>query len=110
MKNKYLFTLVVCFVISLAFLVVGQEENPQWKGTIEEEDGKRIIRMCGAEMSCHMLVDCAECGIPFITQEHLDYIGERADIQAKIKYPRNLCPACARRVRAETFRREITLY
>jgi len=73
---------------------------------IEENDGKRIIRMCGYEMSTHKLVACTSCGIPFITQKHLDYINEKADIHSKTKYPRNLCPTCTRKIRAET----LTLY
>ncbi len=74
--------------------------------TIDENDGKRIIRMCGSEMSLHDLVCCVSCGIPFITQKHLDYINEKADIHSKTKYLRNLCPTCTRKVRAET----LTLY
>ena len=44
MKYKYSFILVVCFLVSLTFLVSSQDENPQWKGTIEEEDGIKVIK------------------------------------------------------------------
>jgi putative selenate reductase YgfK subunit len=78
--------------------------------SIDEQDARMIIRMCGSEMSRHILVPCASCGIPFITQKHLDYVDERADTHTKVKYPRNLCPTCARTIRAETMRHQITLY
>ncbi|MFH1481627.1 MAG: FAD-dependent oxidoreductase [Pseudomonadota bacterium] len=69
--------------------------------TIEGKEGERIIRMCGGEMSRHELINCAICGEPFVSRKHLDYIHERADAETRIKYPRNLCPACARRARVE---------
>jgi len=39
MKSNYSVSLAVCFLTSLAFLVVNQGQNPHWRGTIEEEDG-----------------------------------------------------------------------
>ncbi|MFH1351028.1 MAG: FAD-dependent oxidoreductase [Pseudomonadota bacterium] len=65
--------------------------------SIEEGEDERIIRMCGAEMSRHELVTCPICGESFVTRRHLDYIRIRADAQTRIKYPRNLCPVCAKR-------------
>ena len=44
MKNNFPFILAICFLASLAFLVAGQKENPQWKGTIEVEDGIKIVK------------------------------------------------------------------
>ena len=44
MKNKYPFIFTVCFLASLTFLVANQDENPQWKGTIEEEEGVKVIK------------------------------------------------------------------
>ncbi|MCP4665850.1 MAG: FAD-dependent oxidoreductase [Deltaproteobacteria bacterium] len=76
--------------------------------TLEDKKGERLIRMCGAEMSRHSLLRCASCEIPFVTQKHLDYIRARADKEARIKYPRNLCPACARKAGAERFAKTIT--
>jgi putative selenate reductase YgfK subunit len=71
--------------------------------TMEEKDGERRLRMCGTEMSRHTLMTCASCGIPFVPQKQLDHIRRRTDAQAKAKYPPNLCPGCARKVRAEGF-------
>jgi len=36
--------LAICFLVSLVFLGANQGQNPQWKGTIEEEDGVKIIK------------------------------------------------------------------
>jgi len=44
MKNKYSVILAVCFFSFLVFLFADQGQNPQWKGTIEEEDGIKIIK------------------------------------------------------------------
>lgn len=44
MKNKYSVILAICFLVSLVFLVANQGQNPQWKGTIEEEDGIKVIK------------------------------------------------------------------
>jgi hypothetical protein len=44
MKNKCSLILAVCFLFSLAFLLANQGQNPQWKGTIEEEDGVKVIK------------------------------------------------------------------
>ena len=44
MKRKYSGTLAVCFLFSLVFLVANQSQNPQWKGTIEEENGVKVIK------------------------------------------------------------------
>ncbi|MDF1593132.1 MAG: FAD-dependent oxidoreductase [Desulfobacterales bacterium] len=70
---------------------------------IEEKDGESKIIMCGAEISRHPLVACAACGILFISKNHLDYIRQKTDAQAKIKDPQNLCQTCARKIRAENF-------
>jgi hypothetical protein len=43
MKNKYSVTLVICFLVSLAFLLANQDKYPQWKGTIENENGVKVI-------------------------------------------------------------------
>jgi hypothetical protein len=43
-KDKYSFMLAVCFLVSLVFLGANQSQNPQWKGTIEEEDGVKVIK------------------------------------------------------------------
>jgi len=44
LKNKYSLILAVCILVSLVFLGVNQSQNPQWKGTIEEEDGVKVIK------------------------------------------------------------------
>jgi hypothetical protein len=43
-KNKYSFILAVCFLVASAFLVASKDQNPQWKGTVEEEDGIKVIK------------------------------------------------------------------
>ncbi len=77
---------------------------------IEDRDGERRIRMCGAEMGRHRMVTCAACGDPFIPEKHLEYIRSRADAELKIKYPRNLCPTCAKTARAEDFVRHMVVH
>jgi len=44
MKNKSSVILAICFLVSLAFLIANQSQNPQWKGTIEEENGVKVIK------------------------------------------------------------------
>jgi len=44
MKNKYSVILTLCFFVSLAFLVANQDENPQWKGIVREENGVKLIK------------------------------------------------------------------
>ena len=77
--------------------------------TLEEKDGERRLRMCGAEMSRHTLLACASCGVPYIPPRHLDYIRRRTDAQVKTQYPLNICPACARKVRAEDAQGRMTI-
>jgi hypothetical protein len=44
MKKKYLGILAICFLVSMAFHLANQGQNPQWKGKIEEEEGIKVIK------------------------------------------------------------------
>ena len=35
---------VICFLASLVFLLASQGQNPRWEGTIEEENGIKVIK------------------------------------------------------------------
>jgi hypothetical protein len=77
---------------------------------VQEEDGRRKIVMCGGEMSSHELIPCASCGELFTTKKHLEFIKKRADTDRKIKYPRNLCPSCSKKIRAENIAGNLAVY
>ena len=68
---------------------------------MEDTGNERRIRMCGTEMSRHALVPCASCGDYFAPQKHLDYIRRRTDSVVQPLLPEDLCPGCARRIKAE---------
>jgi len=44
MKNKYSAILAICVLLGMAFLMANQGQNPQWKGTIEDEDGITVVK------------------------------------------------------------------
>ena len=41
MKNKYSFLMTFCFLVSLVFL--GANQNQQWKGTVSEVNGIKVV-------------------------------------------------------------------
>ena len=47
------------------------------------------------------LVPCRRCGVLFQTAEFIEYARTQSDIEGATEIPRDLCPACARRVFAE---------
>jgi hypothetical protein len=60
MKNKYLVILAICFFISLVFLSANQGQKPQWKGTIEEEDGVTVVKNPKEPMYGELILDLEE--------------------------------------------------
>ncbi|MBC7358534.1 MAG: FAD-dependent oxidoreductase [Desulfacinum sp.] len=69
----------------------------------EERDGRRRVSLCGTELNALDVPACKACGKSFVPKRYLDYVQERADAATGKRVFRNLCPECARRVRAERF-------
>lgn len=57
--------------------------------TLEDTEGYREMRMCGALMSRLPMVTCKSCGKPYATARHIDFINEQTSVQ-------EICPDCAR--------------
>ncbi|MEW6440232.1 MAG: FAD-dependent oxidoreductase [bacterium] len=72
------------------------ESCPTGALTVEEANGRRTLRHCGAEVSRNRLVRCAGCGAPFATERQLLFISERESSRIRPVAPRAFCPACAR--------------
>jgi NADH-quinone oxidoreductase subunit F len=74
---------------------------------MEDQEGTRKLSFCGTVVGEHLLERCDVCGIPFATKEYLALIKERSDKDLGIDVDRNLCPGCARRIRATHIAGEI---
>jgi NADH-quinone oxidoreductase subunit F len=67
---------------------------------VRDENAKRKLSFCGTFIGEHKLERCEACGSPFATEKYLDLVKERSDDYLGVDLDRNLCPACARRIRA----------
>ncbi len=69
--------------------------------TIQEKNGIRTLRMCGAEMARHQLVKCTFCDNFFLPEKQMNFIQNRLEVNKKTKFSGNVCPTCARKVEAK---------
>jgi putative selenate reductase YgfK subunit len=65
--------------------------------TMQEKDGTRTLRMCGAEMARHQLVTCTSCGQAYVPEKQMEFIEKHLTGNKKVKYSGNLCSVCARK-------------
>lgn len=64
--------------------------------TMEDRDGIREVRMCGGLMSRLDLVYCQECGLPFATSKHVDYVNDNMSKHSSPLYrDKSICPDCS---------------
>jgi ferredoxin len=80
---------------------------PQGNIVVNDKAGKRKISFCGTLVAEFDLEPCERCGTPFAPKAFLDLTKARADDAVGADIERNLCPACARIVRAERIAGEI---
>ncbi len=78
--------------------------------TMQDKDGIRTLRMCGAEMARHQLVTCISCGSFFITEKQMEFVEKQQTGNKTIKYSGNLCPVCARKNAAENLIGDFFVY
>lgn len=63
--------------------------------TMEDSDGIREVRMCGGLMSRLDLVYCQDCGRPFATSKHIDYVNDNMSNHSSPLYrDKSICPDC----------------
>ena len=68
---------------------------------LEDRGDSRRIFLKENTISRLPLVPCRRCGVLFQTAEFIEYARTQSDIEGATEIPRDLCPACARRVFAE---------
>ena len=74
---------------------------PQGNIVVNDDAGKRKVSFCGTQIAEFDLEPCEQCGTPFAPKVYLDLVKKRADTAVGVDVERNLCPDCARTMRAE---------
>lgn len=64
--------------------------------TFKWDTTNATLEFCGIRLSEHKAVVCSECGRPYITEPHLDFINSRLPEHMKISKENNICPHCVR--------------
>ncbi|MBC8442469.1 MAG: FAD-dependent oxidoreductase [Deltaproteobacteria bacterium] len=80
---------------------------PHGNIVVNDDAGKRKISFCGTLVAEFDLEPCERCGTPFAPKAYLELVKARADGAVGADIERNLCPECARTVRAEQIAGEI---
>ncbi len=83
---------------------------PQGNIVVNDDEEKRKIYFCGTLVAEFDLEPCERCGTPFAPKAYLDIVEKRADSAVGVDIERNLCPDCARIVRAEEIAGEILTF
>ena len=83
---------------------------PQGNIVVKDDGAKRKISFCGTLIAEFDLEPCERCGTPFAPKAYLDIVKERADTSVGVDIERNLCPDCARIVRAEEMAGQIQFF
>ncbi len=65
-----------------------------------DENGERRIEQCGTVLARLELSRCESCGEYYAPAKYIDYVDKVADADQAVKLHRNLCPACAREIKA----------
>ena len=76
MKDKYSAILAICFLVSLVFLLANQVQNPQWKGTITEEVGVKVIKNPNEPLYGELTFDLEE-DLSIGNEENENYVFHR---------------------------------
>jgi bidirectional [NiFe] hydrogenase diaphorase subunit len=69
---------------------------------LEDRDDQRRIYLTDNTISRLELVHCRSCGVPYQPAKYVAYVRERSSVEGAAEIPRNLCPACARKIYAQT--------
>jgi len=77
------------------------ENCPSGAMEIEDIRGERVLSLCGTILNCQKLVYCKECGEPYASPKHLDFVKKNSDETMAVDVERDLCPVCARSQSAE---------
>jgi putative selenate reductase YgfK subunit len=78
--------------------------------TMQDKDGKRILRMCGSEMAQHQLITCTSCGRAYVSEKQIAFVEKHMAGGNNIKYSGNLCPVCSRKNGAKNIIGDFFIY
>ena len=80
--------------------------------TLQDKDGIRTLRMCGAEMARHQLVTCRSCGQAYVPEKQMAFVKKHLAGNNKVKhsYLGNLCSVCARKNAAKNLTGHFLVY
>ncbi|MCE5333043.1 MAG: FAD-dependent oxidoreductase [Desulfobacteraceae bacterium] len=70
---------------------------------IRQAGGYRELSLCGTVLNRMETIRCASCGEPFVTPRYLEFVVASSDKSMGKEVVRELCPECARTVRAREF-------
>ncbi len=68
---------------------------------LEDVDGFRRTVLTGTVVREQKLLECSQCGQPYLSQAYLDHLKKRVGPTAVAHVDRQVCPQCARKHRAE---------
>jgi len=68
---------------------------------VDTPEGKRQTIFTGTVVKEHQLLTCGSCGEPYAPQAYLEHLKKRVGPAAVPHVERGICPACARRRRAQ---------
>jgi ferredoxin len=63
---------------------------------IHDQNGQRVLRLCGTELSRQDLVACEECGVVIGTHRYVEFVQKRLGDVPAAHGGRLLCEACSR--------------
>ncbi len=69
--------------------------------TIEEEDGQRMLKLCGIILNKQAIQYCEECNAILPSVEYLQFISKKTGNVTKVSDNRLLCNACQRKLSAK---------
>ncbi|MFZ2445554.1 MAG: NAD(P)-binding protein [Syntrophobacteraceae bacterium] len=68
-----------------------------------DSENSRELKLCGTILNKMELPRCKGCGGPFVPERFLEFVQTNADAKMGKPIPRDLCPDCARRLKAQDF-------
>lgn len=67
---------------------------------MKDEEGMRVLSLCGTVLNRQALMGCAECGAVLGTEKYIDFVEKRTRPVAPVTTGRRLCVRCARQTEA----------
>lgn len=80
------------------------ENCPTGAMDITDDQGERVLSLCGTELNRKKMETCASCDIPLGTEDYLGYIQGKLEQSGFLQHNHlRLCPDCAKAKSAELF-------